>query len=131
MGFGEIFDMESQAVAEVILQMAPIDVENFVKRARDVESCRVTVGKLLSGTHLLPCEPFFVGEGVLHLVAVFAGRFRAEDGGDGGQLDLGYAAQRVLDLLLLRLELLLVGKMLPSTPSADPEMGAEWLCAER
>jgi hypothetical protein len=130
MTFGESLDMETQTVAKIILEMAAVDVKHLVERSGNVESCGIAVGKLLLGTHLLPCEPFLVRKGVFHLVTVFACGFRAKYRRYWRQLDFRDYAQRVLHLLLLGFQLFGIGEMLPAASSAYAEMAAERLGAE-
>ena len=70
-------------------------------------------------------EPAFRGEGKFELVAVESGPVGGDDGGDGRYLEMAYAHQLVIDLLLFCLKLHFVGKRLPAASSAYSEMPAE------
>lgn len=126
-GFGEILDEQAQLVGQSVLQMAPLDVEHLVKRSRDVESGSIAVGKFLAAVELLECEPASVGKCVLHLIAVVPYLLGAEYRSDFRERYLGYALKAVLHLLLLVLQLILVGQMLPAATAAYAEMLASRL----
>ena len=79
-----------------------------------------------SRRHLLAREPTLVAASKLQLVAVFSCLLRTHDGRNLRQLHLAYSAQLVIYLLLLGLELLLVGQVLPLASAAHAEMLAKW-----
>ena len=71
------------------------------------------------------CQIAFVGTAEVQLVAIFLRLHTTQDGTELRQLHLADAVQLVVDLLLLELQLLLVGQVLPLAAAADAEVLAE------
>ena len=117
-----VADEQAQLVADVVLQPASLDVEHLVKGSRDVEARRIAVGKLLSAFELLAGEPALVAEGKFQFVAVMGRHRRAQDGIDGGNGHLGDALHGIDHLLLLALQLVLIGQMLPLAAATQAEV---------
>ena len=77
------------------------------------------------GGQFLGGKPAAVAATELYLVAIFCGLHRAQDRLKIGQLYFPDAMQLVVNLLLLGLELLLVGQVLPLATTANAEMLAK------
>ena len=87
-----------------------------------METRRIAVGELRPTVELFSGEPALVGESELQLVAVVRRRCRAQDGIDGRDGHLGDTLHGVNHLLLLALQLVLVGQMLPLAAAAQPKV---------
>ena len=70
-------------------------------------------------------EIALVGTAVVEFVAVCLGMHGAEDGTKFRQVDLPDARQLVIDLLLLELQLLWIGEVLPLAATTDAEVLTE------
>ena len=116
-------------VVQVVHEPALLDRQNLVEGSGDVETDAVHVVELRTFGNLLACEPALVAASELQLVAVFLDVYRAHDGHELRQLYLADACELVEHLLLLSLQLLLVGQILPFASAADSEMLAHWLRA--
>ena len=75
--------------------------------------------------YLLPCQIPLVGTAEVELVAVFLRLHAAQDGTELRQVHLANASQLVVHLLLLELELLFVGQVLPLAAATHAEVLAE------
>lgn len=64
------FHEETYSVAEVVLEMTLLYIEDFVECTGYMESGSIAVGKFFAGAHLFECEPAAVGKSIFHLVAV-------------------------------------------------------------
>ena len=117
------------AVVQVVHEPALLDRQNFVECASDVESDAVHVVKLCTLGYLLACEPALVAASELKLVAILLDMYRTHDGAELGQWNLADATELVVHLLLLCLELLGIGKVLPLAATTDAEMLAHRLFA--
>ena len=91
----------AHAVVHIVHQMAFVNVQNLVERARNMKAHCIHYLKTLTGSHLLACEPFLVGETKLQLVAVMRCLCAPQDGRDCGQLYLANTCEGIGDLLLL------------------------------
>ena len=123
----QLADEQAQLVAQLVLQPAALDVQHLVKGPGDVETRRIAVRELHAAVELLAREPTLVREREFQLVAVVGCRCRAQNRVDGGDGHLGNALHRVHHLLLLALQLVLVGQMLPLAAAAQPEVLAHGL----
>ena len=128
---GVIAQEEADAVADVVLKPAFLNVEHLVKATRDVEPHGVAVGELYPTLHLLGGEPALVGEGELELVAVEGGFLRPQDGRNLGQRHLSDALQGVDHLLLLAAKLVVIGQMLPLAAATHAKVLAHGLHTQR
>lgn len=103
----------ANTIANVVHEVALLDVENLVECAGNVETNTVHIVKAFASLNLLCREPTLVGETKFEFVAIGILLVAAEDGADFGELDLPDATKIVLHLLLLVLELFLIGEALP------------------
>ena len=110
---------------QVVHKPAFLYGQYLVECPRDVESYAIHVVVFESRLHLLTGEPSLVATSELQLVAVFLCLFRTHDGRDFWQFYLAYASQLVIHLLLLGLQLLGVGEVLPLATTAHSEMLAK------
>ena len=117
------------AVVEVVHEPTFLYRQNLVESSRDVEANAVHVVVDRSCRHLLACEPALVAASKLELVTILASLHAAHDGSELGQLNLAYACELVMHLLLLGFELLLVRQVLPLAASAHAKMLTHRLCA--
>ena len=122
---GIVADGVADAVVQVVHQPAFLNGQNLVESTRDMESDAVHVVILESRSHLFACEPALVAASELQFVAVFPCLLRTHDGRNLGQFHLAYASQLVIHLLLLGLQLLGVGEVLPLATTAHSEMLAK------
>ena len=116
-------------VVQVIHEPAFLDGQNLIEGSGDVETDAVHVVELRAFGNLLACEPALVAASELQFVAVFLDVYRAHDWHELRQFYLSDACELVEHLLLLSLQLLLVGQVLPFASAADAEMLAHWLRA--
>ena len=126
---GIVANSVANLVVQVVHEPALLDRQNLVEGSGDVESDAVHVVELRALGNLLACEPALVAAAELQLVAVFLDVYRAHDRHELRQLYLSDACELVEHLLLLSLQLLLVGQVLPFASAADAEMLAHRLCA--
>ena len=115
---------------EVVHEPALLYRQNLVEGACDVEADAVHVVVDRAFRHFLACEPSLVTASELEFVAIFECLHTAHDGAELRKLHLADACELVVYLLLLCLELLLVGQVLPFAASAHSEMLALRLCAQ-
>ena len=117
-----VADEQTQLVADVVLQPAALDVKHLVKGPGNVETRSVAVGELGPAVELLAGEPALVRESEFQLVAVVRRCRRAQNRIDLGDGHLGDTLHRVHHLLLLALQLVLIGQMLPFAAAAQAEV---------
>lgn len=126
---GVALGLVAYGVVQVVHEPALADGVDLVERSRDVEAYGrvVLCGEVERWVlQLLLRKPSLVATSKLQLVAILPYLHGAEDGAERGQLHLPDALQLVVHLLLLGLELLLVGQVLPFASAADAEMLALW-----
>ena len=148
--YGIVAGRIANLVVQIVHQPTLLNGQNLVESTSDVEAdgwiglsrsveCGVwseitlCVGTILTphSTLLTPrfylflCQPSLVGTAVVELVAILLRLYAAKDGAELGQLHLSDAMQLVVDLLLLELELLLVGQILPLATATDAEVLTE------
>ena len=126
---GVVANGVADLVVQVVHEPALLDGENLVEGSGDVETDAVHVVELRAFGNLLACEPALVAASELQFVAVFLDVYRAHDRHELRQVYLSDACELVEHLLLLSLQLLLVGQVLPFASAADAEMLAHWLRA--
>ena len=114
---------------QIVHEPALLDRQNLVECARDVESYAVHVVKLSALGYLFACEPTLVAASELKLVAILLDMYRTHNRAELGQRYLTDATQLVVYLLLLGLELLGIGKVLPLAAATNAEVLAHRLFA--
>ena len=119
---GIVADGVAHLVVKVVHQAALLDGINLVESSRDVEANGIHVVKGLARRHLFPREPALVAASEVELVAVFAGLHRSQNWHELRQLHLANARKLVVDLLLLGLDLLLIGQVLPLAAAANAKV---------
>ena len=95
-----------------------------------METSRIAVGELHTTVELLAGEPALVGEREFQLVAIMGRHRRAQDGIDGGDGHLGNTLHGIDHLLLLALQLVLIGEVLPLAAATQAEVLAHGLHAQ-
>ena len=119
---GIVADEETDAVGELVLKDAGLDVEHLVEEARDMEpegACDWSVG-----IGLRVFDPGAGGEGVLKFVAVTEYAFGAADGAHAVAVDGAEALEHVAHLTLFGFELAGVVEHLPLASATDAEVRA-------
>ena len=118
-------DTLPDAVRDVVLQPAFVDIQHLVEHPRDMEAHGIHIVEGLAALYLLLRQPFLIGKRELQLVAIELRTGGAENRQDFAQWHLPDARQVVHDLFLLVFQLLLVGEMLPFATAAHAEVFAE------
>ena len=128
--YGVVADVVTYLVLQVVHQPAFLDGQNLIEGTSDMETNGWHVLQTLALVVRQIADLFFgqitfVGASEIELVAVFSRFHTSQDGTELRQFYLSDTRQLVFHLLLLRLQLSLVGQVLPLTASADTEMLAE------
>ena len=100
--------------------MTLLDVQNLVKRSRDMETHGRAAHRtilIIWPSHLILSQPTLAAEAKLQLVSVAINLFAAQNRHKLRQFHLPNTGQVVIHLLLFRLQLLLILETLPLTSS--------------
>ncbi len=122
---GVVAHFITDLVVQVVHQPALFNRQDLIERPRDVEADGGFVFSTLAGgegTDLLLGQIPFVRTAVIELIAILLRLHAAEDGSEVGEGDLSDTRQLVEDLLLLELQLLFIGQVLPLTTATDAEV---------
>ena len=121
-----VIDVVAYLVVQIVHEPAFLYGIDFVECSRDVESygtlCQSGIG--WESVEFLAGIPPLVGTAVFGLVAIFLGFDRTQDGAELGQFHLSDSGQLIHHLLLLGLELVLIGQVLPFAASTNTEVAA-------
>ena len=96
-----------------------------------METGGITVGEVGTAVELLTGKPALVGEGKFQLVAIMSRHRRAQNGVDGRNRYLGDTLHGVHDLLLLALQLVFIGQVLPLAAATQAEVLTHGFHAQR
>ena len=132
MGNGIVANVVTYLVMQVVHQPTLLDGQDLVESTGDVEAdgrhvllrgkrCVLRL-RLWQGSDFFLCKISLIRTAIIEFVAILLRLHAAEDGSEVGEGDLSDTRQLVEDLLLLELQLLFIGQVLPLTTATDAEV---------